>query len=629
MRVVALSSPEPLIAGSLSTWHCEIVMRGAPVEAGGCVKIGWDLRGESGYDAFPQSEDPSAENFATIEGPDGVELRLTGYRSHHAQHGAETLEEKIESESYFWRDLLGMYSSLNLHILRIEVVEGRLEAGDVLRVTFGDISEGSPGMQVPGQAKPDWRHWVVLERTEGADLELLGGDVLVVEPGEPVRLNVVVPSIASPDEEITVAHVALDDFGNPVRRVRAQFPAAAAEPEPFDCPDGAHMLDRIRLEDDRVGLEGQSNPIELAEAPEYRLYWGEIHGHTCISDGGQRTPDQFYHWGRDTALLDFCAISDHDFGIGLHNPEKYWAMIRDAARDFNESGRFVTLPGWEISHAGLTDGEIYGHKNVYFLDDDAPFWSSSPYGKSRAHQTYTQIEELVERLEDWGGEFMLVDHTSHQMTDWDRFVHHYTRLVEVYSFFGGSEAMDVPCPVGPLTEGKTARDGLERGLMVGFTGGTDTHMGAPAACRETSFGRGRIPGMTAVWATELSRAAIWDALWNRRTYAVRGDRILLHTAVNGAMMGSEMTLQAPDEPRRIGISVAGTAPIEMIDLIHNGRTLRSWTGKGRWDMAIEFAHEGPMEGRAAADGPGYYYARVIQEGGGVAWSSPTWVHRPG
>lgn len=632
MRAVALSSPEPLIAGSMSTWHCEIVLRGAPVEAGGCVKIGYDLRGESGYDTFPQADDPAAENYATCEGPEGVALRLEGYRSHHASHQAETLEEKIESESYFWRDLLGMYSSLNLHVLKVEVVEGRLEAGDILRITCGDTSHGSPGMQVPGQAKPDWRHWVMLQRTADAELEVLGGDVLVVEPGEPVRLNVVVPSIASPDEEIAVSHVALDAFGNPVRRVRAQFPAAAAEPEPFDCPEGSHMLDRVRLEDERVGLEGQSNPIELVEHPQYRLYWGEIHGHTCLSDGGQRTPDQFYHWGRDTAMLDFCAIADHDFGIGLYDPEKYWTMIRDAARDFNQSGRFVTLPGWEISHAGLTEGEVYGHKNIYFLDDeDAPFYSSSPYGKWRANQEYTHIEELVDMLEDWGGEFMIVDHTSHQITDWDRFVPEHTRLVEVYSFFGASEAQDVPCPVGPLlrgTEGRTARDGLNRGLMLGFTGGTDTHMGAPAAYRETSFGRGRIPGMTAVWATELSRAAIWDALWNRRTYAVRGERILLHTAVNGAMMGAETVLQAPDEPRRIGISVAGTAAIETIELIHNGSTLRRWTGKGRWDIALEFEHEDPMDGLTAAPELGYYYVRVIQEGGGVAWSSPTWVHRP-
>ena len=78
MRAVAVSSPEPLIAGSIATWHCEIVLRGAPIEAGGCVKIGYDLRGESGYNAFAQAEDPAAVNYASVEGPEGVALRLEG-----------------------------------------------------------------------------------------------------------------------------------------------------------------------------------------------------------------------------------------------------------------------------------------------------------------------------------------------------------------------------------------------------------------------------------------------------------------------------------------------------------------------------------------------------------------------
>jgi hypothetical protein len=227
----------------------------------------YDLRGESGYDAFPQAEDAAAANYASCEGPEGVTLRLEGYRSHHASHHSDVLEERIESESYYWRDLLGMYVSLNLHVLKVEVVEGRLQPGDVLRVTFGDTSGGSPGMQVPGQAKPDWRHWVIVQRASEGEFELLGGDVLVVEPGEAVRLNVVAPSLVTPGEEIPVAHVALDAFGNPVRRVRVQFPAAATEPGEVDLRPGAHFVDRVRLEDERVGLEGQSNPIELVRTP--------------------------------------------------------------------------------------------------------------------------------------------------------------------------------------------------------------------------------------------------------------------------------------------------------------------------------------------------------------------------
>ena len=126
-------------------------------------------------------------------------------------------------------------------------------------------------MTVPGQAKPDWRHWVGVERAEGAPLELLGGDTVMVHPGPPERLVVVAPSIVAPEEEVSVAHVAFDAFGNPVRRVRVQFPPAARESDRPD--DGLNALDRIQIEDGRLGLSGQSNPIEVVEEPRYRLCW--------------------------------------------------------------------------------------------------------------------------------------------------------------------------------------------------------------------------------------------------------------------------------------------------------------------------------------------------------------------
>ena len=624
MRAVTITSPEPLLAGTKATWECRIVLRGAPVTAGGCVKIACDMRGESGYHNYPQAENPAADNYVTVGGPEGVALAVSGYLSAHASHRAETLEERIESESYLWRDLLGITSSLNLHVAQITVAGGELRAGDLLVVRYGDTSGGSAGMQVPGQAKATWLHWACVQRSEGAELELLGGDHLVIRPSRPVRLNVVAPSVVSPHEEVAVAHVALDELGNVITRARAQFPPA--DTDEIATPAGGTLaVDRVVVCDDRVGLEGESNPIEIIESPEYRLFWGEIHGHTVVSDGGARTPDEYYCHGRDTALLDFCAIADHDFGIALYDPEKYWSMITEAARRFNEPGRFVTIPGWEISHAGLVEGESYGHKNVYFLDDEPPFFSSSPYGKWRAGRDHTHIEELVERLEASGATFMIVDHTSHMLTDWDRFIEGHTRLVEVYSLFGGSEAMDSPYPVGRPVPERTARAGLDRGLRVGFTAGTDTHMGAPAAYRETSFGRGRLPGLTAVWAEELSRRAIWDALYHRRTYATRAERILLRVEVNGHMMGEEFTLQWPDEPRIITVNMAGTEAVDTVEVIHNGEILHLWRGQGRRDLHLEYNHDTPMRGLDADPTAGYYYVRVIQDGQGVAWSSPTWA----
>lgn len=94
------------------------------------------------------------------------------------------------------------------------------------------------------------------------------------------------------------------------------------------------------------------------------------------------------------------------------------------------------------------------------------------------------------------------------------------------------------------------------------------------------------------------------------------------------MMGQQIALQADDEPRRIAVSVAGTAPIERAELIHNGETLHTWPGEGRRELSLRFEHDGPVRGLEAAPDRAYYYVRVRQEGGSVAWSSPTWVDPP-
>ena len=57
----------------------------------------------------------------------------------------------------------------------------------------------------------------------------------------------------------------------------------------------------------------------LPDPPAYHAYFGELHGHTDLSDGGIPIDDYFLRL-RDLAKVDFCAISDHDHG-GVGSPE--------------------------------------------------------------------------------------------------------------------------------------------------------------------------------------------------------------------------------------------------------------------------------------------------------------------
>ena len=118
-------------------------------------------------------------------------------------------------------------------------------------------------------------------------------------------------------------------------------------------------------------------------AAEYRLYWGDVHTHTNLSDG-TGTADQLLTCARDTAQLDFVIITDHDFGNGppWRMSQAAWDQIQDKADQFTVEGKFVAIAGYEWTSQAkywtdvgpnkpserLFPGppKLYNHKNVYF-----------------------------------------------------------------------------------------------------------------------------------------------------------------------------------------------------------------------------------------------------------------------
>lgn len=66
------------------------------------------------------------------------------------------------------------------------------------------------------------------------------------------------------------------------------------------------------------------------------------------------------------------------------------------------------------------------------------------------------------------------------------------------------------------------------------------------------------------------------------------------------------------------IRVTGTGAIKQIDLIKN-RTFIYTTRPGTKQVSLEFTD------RDFGPGESWYYARVLQEDGQLAWSSPVWI----
>jgi hypothetical protein len=80
----------------------------------------------------------------------------------------------------------------------------------------------------------------------------------------------------------------------------------------------------------------------------YRIAWGDVHGHTCLSDGSGSL-DEFFRHARDVEKLDFVIVTDHDFGheAPWRMPQADWNLIQSKADEYTADGRFVAIAGYE------------------------------------------------------------------------------------------------------------------------------------------------------------------------------------------------------------------------------------------------------------------------------------------
>jgi len=89
--------------------------------------------------------------------------------------------------------------------------------------------------------------------------------------------------------------------------------------------------------------------------------------------------------------------------------------------------------------------------------------------------------------------------------------------------------------------------------------------------------------------------------------------------VNGALMGREIGLDRPDEPRVIMGMAVGVEGLETLEVIKNNRTLLVERCGGETIKRFAAVDADPAE---SGD---FYYLRVTQIDGEQAWSSPVWI----
>ncbi len=603
---VKLSGPQSAQVLSHQTWTLVYTAGPAGIAPGGGIRVA--LRHLQRQAAVPQATAPAEANYvsAVADGEAAVRVDIpNGWKTFMTQY-------------FPWQN-----------VIQVTLPERGLDAGQRLRIILGDRSGGGPGMRVQPY---DESHYGLkcYADVDGKGRYLPLGTMPTIEVvgAEPYRLQAVMPSDAVAGEPTWCIVRAEDGYGNPAPRFRGRVALESTDPEAtlpsshrfneadrgicrfeglrFAAP-GTQRIKAVGLEDERERFHAAANPVRVAaQPPSELLLWGDLHGHTLLSDG-RGTVDEYYDFAERVAGLDFCAVSDHAFEM----VDEMWEHCKAVTNARNRPGRFVTIHGYEWS-GRTSDG---GDHNVYFLEDDPPIYRSTLMYDSRNLQM-DHVSEKVETVAE------LMARLAARLKYKDVFcIPHFggrrgnprwhdprvQRLIEIYSDHRRSEPW--------------AASFLAAGHRLGIMASSDNHYGNPG------YGYLKIlhdwdkqeigTGLVAVYAGRRTRESIFHALYDRRTYATSGARILLDFRLDGQPMGSEVKVQRPPT---LVVDATGTAPIDRVEIKKNGETVHTATPKQEL-VRMEWQDGAFQPGPA-----GYYYVRITQADGEEAISSPVWVH---
>lgn len=373
-------------------------------------------------------------------------------------------------------------------------------------------------------------------------------------------------------------------------------------PRPGEGTIRLRFRGRGALRDFQVDLP----PIVVRDA-QTRLVWGDLHGHSQLSDG-TGTPEDYFRYARDVARLDVAALTDHDHwgARPLDERPEVTSRLFDTIDRAQEPGRFITLPGYEWTNW------LHGHRHVLYFEE--------PGGPRSV--MYSSLDPETDRPDElWaalrGRQALTFAHHSAGepvATNWayapDPVLEPVTEIVSVH---GQSESPDMPAAVAGAIPGYFVLDTLLAGYQLGFIGSGDSHDGHPGLAQFTS---GRA-GLAGLFTTALDRAHILETLRSRRTFATNGIRPWMQVSIDGVPMGGSLAPGEPGSEATLMIHYEATAPIERIEIVRSGRT-------ATLELAPGLSQHIERQIPPLADGE-FHYVRVIQSDGGLAWSSPIFV----
>jgi hypothetical protein len=345
-----------------------------------------------------------------------------------------------------------------------------------------------------------------------------------------------------------------------------------------------------------------------AEGKTYRIYRGDMHRHTEISmDGaGDGSLVDAYRYAMDAAALDYFAVTDHQSGVQEYT---VW-RIQKSSDLFHVPGSFTTLYGTERSL-----GYPNGHRNLMMARRGIPILPIGPQEQMAARNTG---EILYPYLRQNKG--IATSHTSHtgMGTDWRDNDPELEPIVEIFQG-ARTNAEHEGAPLAPTEKRTELHAGGYRPLgFVWNAWAKGYKLGVQASSDHVSTHT----SYAYVIAENSSRETLIDAMRRRHTYAATSNMLLDYRLTAGgktALQGDEIEAAALPE---VQARIVGSGPLRKVVVVRDNQYVYSQEPTGE-TFELRFRET------QIAPGTHYYYVRVEQKDGNVAWSSPVWVKYTG
>ncbi|MBA2369500.1 MAG: DUF3604 domain-containing protein [Candidatus Protochlamydia sp.] len=371
----------------------------------------------------------------------------------------------------------------------------------------------------------------------------------------------------------------------------------------------------------------RSSPIQCFPDNNRHLFWGLLHGESDRFDSTENIESCIRHF-RDDKAYNFYGSSPYESFDETSN--ETWKHISQNIVDFDEDERFTTFLGFQWAGESKSEGArvfVYSKENKPLLRKKdlksntlKKIYKSFSPKEAIAIPTFTMGKGIEYNFENFDPDF--------------------ERVVEIYNAWGSSEMTKKEGNLRPIKGGTlgiqesaegSIQKALQRNFRFGFVAGGLDDRGIYGDLYDSDQEQ-YSPGLTAIIAPTHSRDALIEALYQRSCYGTTGERIIVGLYLAGVSMGKEIS--TADKPglvvnRHLSGYIAGTTKLKAIELIRNGKVIKVFEPQ---DYHCDFTYDdlSPLE-QVCIDAKDkkppfcYYYLRVLQDDGHMAWSSPIWV----